>query len=394
MRTWLALVDRTAVLFLGVAAGAAIGFAFAGGRAPAPRAAPPAIAPPPPTGPTPVRDAGRPAAPGTPAAPEVAAALECAMPFQQQLLKTVTAGARVRIGVFGDSFGDGVWSGLARLLPAKGGYDVVKFSQQATGFTRYKSLNLEEHARAQLGDAPIDVAVVSFGANDTQGVIDRDGHYAALMSPGWQKEIGARVDAFVAVLRAHGAMVYWVGLPRMRKESFDADIANMNAFYIGRMRALGVPFIDTRPYASDAMGQYAAYLPDPVDGHETLMRAQDGIHMSMTGYVWITRALAGRIRAYVDAARTMAGVTPQPTALAALPPPAPVPPPRADTAAETNAGPGDAMPGHAAAPTTSKPHHAADPDDAAADPETPPPVKAPATRRKDAKAPPSAANPA
>ena len=38
-------------------------------------------------------------------------------------------------------------------LPRKTGYDVVKFSQPATGFTRYKSLNLETHAAEQLGNA-------------------------------------------------------------------------------------------------------------------------------------------------------------------------------------------------------------------------------------------------
>ncbi len=35
--------------------------------------------------------------------------------------------------------------------------------------------------------------------------------------------------------------------------------------------------------------------------------AADGVHMSMTGYLWITRGLAGRIRNYADAARSVAG---------------------------------------------------------------------------------------
>jgi hypothetical protein len=66
-----------------------------------------------------------------------------------------------------------------------------------------------------------------------------------------------------------------------------------------------VPFIDTRPLASDAKGQYAAYLDDPRTGKRTLVREGDGVHMSMTGYLWITRGLSERIRGYVEATRAL-----------------------------------------------------------------------------------------
>ena len=79
----------------------------------------------------------------------------------------------------------------------------------------------------------------------------------------------------------------------------------INAFYAGEMAKLDVPFIDTRPLASDKSGQYAAYLPDPKTGERTLIREGDGIHMSMTGYLWITKGLASRIRDYVDATRAI-----------------------------------------------------------------------------------------
>lgn len=296
MRKLVALVDRTAVLFLGVAAGAAIGFAFgrSGEKAPERPAAKPA------------RIAA--AAATAPRAPHSdAPGFECALPFQQHLLDTVAAGRPVTVGVFGDSFGDGVWSALYRLLPAQDHFRVLKYSQQSTGFTRYSSLNLEEHAQAQLAaDGPVDVAVISFGANDTQGVYS-GGHAAALMSPEWQRVIGERVDRFVALMRAKGAMVYWVGLPKMRKASFDDDIAAMNDFYTARMKALRVPFIDIKPLTVDDSGEFALYLPDPVSHERRLLRANDGVHMSMNGYVVITRALADRIKAYVRAAKVMAG---------------------------------------------------------------------------------------
>lgn len=285
------LWDRSAVLLLGVCVGTAIGISFLGhsgsaASAELPRTCVGALAP----------------ARGT--APEIAAARQCGAPSQRQLLRTLSAGAPVKVAVFGDSFGDGVWFGLQQELPRKG-YSVVKYSRPATGFTRYRQTNLEKAAEEQLGNEPLDIAVISFGANDTQGVITDKGEYGPLMSPKWQAQIGERLDRFVALLRRRGAMVYWVGLPRMRDAKLDADVTAINNFYAARMARLEVPFVDTRPIASDPQGRYAAYLPDPRTGRSVLMREGDGIHMSMTGYRWITRGLAGRIHDYVDATRAL-----------------------------------------------------------------------------------------
>jgi lysophospholipase L1-like esterase len=295
MRTALVLADRTAVLFLGIAAGAAIGYAFGSAG----------IAPPPAGLTVPAGNARAAAAVLPPSAGP--GGLEYGRPFQPHLLRAVAAGEPVTIGVFGDSFGDGVFTALYRLLPRKDRFRVLKFSQQSTGFTRYGRLNLQEHADRQIAeDGPVDVAVISFGANDTQGVY-AEGHAAPLMSPEWQRIVGARVDGFVGLMRARGVAVYWLGLPKMRAAAFDADIAAMNDFYRRRMAALRVPFIDVHPLTVDPRGDYAAYLPDPVNGKEPrLLRANDGIHMSMNGYIVITRALAQRIRRYVAAAERIA----------------------------------------------------------------------------------------
>lgn len=286
------LADRTMVLFLGVGVGSAMGYAFAGdvrGRISA--------------------EASQPSVPPVARMPRLAAVLapqpatlECAIPFQPRLLAAVATGSKVRVGVFGDSFGDGVWAALYHQLPAREQFQVIKLSQQSTGFTRYASLNLENHVSEQLAIQPIDIAVISFGANDTQGVMHQ-GKFAPLLSPAWKEEIGARIDRYIALLRKQGAIVYWVGLPVMKKPSFDADISGMNAFFAERMKRIDVPFIDTRPMSVDASGNYAAYLPEPGGQTPKLMRANDGIHMSMGGYQRLTVGLAGRIKRYVDEAR-------------------------------------------------------------------------------------------
>lgn len=304
------LLDRTAILFLGVAAGAAIGYAFGTGNEHkqavvlAPEAAPvqgapPSVAPPPPTAPV---------APESPAKSDPVAVAPTAAATdigddqpKPDLLAGAAAGRAIRVGVFGDSFGDGVWSALYRLLPASAGYQVAKFSQASTGFTRYARMNLEEHDEAQVAGAPVDVAVISFGANDAQGVCDK-GHCGLLMGSFWQQVIAARVQSYVAMLRRHGAAVYWVGLPVMRDAGFDSDANAMNSFYRGLMARLGVPFIDIRPLTTDGAGHYEAYYQDP-DGSQKLFRANDGIHMSMNGYIHVSKGLADRIKASVAQAK-------------------------------------------------------------------------------------------
>jgi len=308
------LLDRTAVLFLGIAAGGAIGFAFASGNAKheavalAPEAAPvvgapPAVAPPPPTAPVvPTTPDSPPPAEGVVAEPTAGMAVPDAP--ADQLLDSVRQGHVVRVGVFGDSFGDGVFSALYRLLPAKDGYRVVKYSQPSTGFTRYRRLNLEEHDDAQIGSDPLAVAVIAFGANDAQGVCEGT-RCGKLMSKTWQAIISQRIESYVSMLRRHGAAVYWMGMPAMRDPAFDGDATAMDTFYQATLQRLGVPFIDIRPFTVDDGGRYQAYYAD-ADGTPRLLRALDGIHMSMNGYIRISKGVAERIRSTVSAARTAA----------------------------------------------------------------------------------------
>ena len=293
------LLDRTFALFLGVGVGAMIGLSFLqheGGHA-APIAVSAPAAPP---APLPVKAAA-------PATREPEGAPDAAVPFPPHLLAALARGEPVTVGVFGDSFGDGIWAALYRRLPKGGAYKVLKFSAPATGLVRNPSLAADTAAR--LADQPVDIAVIDFGANDTQGLVEA-GRGHALFSPAWRAAYGARVDALVAALRAKGAMVYWVGLPKMRAPEYDRQVAEMNAFYAERMAALGAPYLPTTALSVDEAGQFNAYLADGPDGATRLMRAGDGVHMSMAGYERISAPLVARIQAYVARAAVAARLEP------------------------------------------------------------------------------------
>ena len=297
LRRVVAVFDRTAVLGLGLVAGFAVGLSFnAGGRRQAAGwlagVAPPAL--PVVAAPAAMLDRDR---------PELAALLD------PQVVRRAAAAGRLRVGVFGDSYGDGVWAALSHQLREKDRWEVLRFSKEATGFTRYRTLNLEDRARGQLRDQPIDVAVISFGANDVQPIFE-GGHLRPLLGPDWQQIIGDRIARFVRIARSTGAAVFWVGLPVMRDDDLDQNVQAMNAFYAGRMKALGVPYVPTRARSLDPHGRYNQYLPDSETGAPLLMRTNDGIHMTIVGYQRLTAGLAARLRGDAALVWRRAGMAP------------------------------------------------------------------------------------
>jgi len=282
------IFDRTMVLFIGLAVGGAIAASFLGGT----------------------ETSGGQAQAGTP--PPLTQAVKAAAlnrrtvdPATPRLVQAAAHHRKVEIGVFGDSFGDGIWAGLYNILRSDQRFEVSQFSERSTGFTRYRSLNLLDDIRSKLDRQPVDIAVVSFGANDTQGIFDA-GHGNAYMSDGWQRIVTERVTAVVGLLRERGAMVYWVGLPKMRDPHFDTDIQAMNHFYADRMAALDVPYVETLPMSVDAAGNYEPYLPAEQGRERQLARTNDGIHMTIPGYIHAMRGLSDRIRSSVAQAETQA----------------------------------------------------------------------------------------
>lgn len=205
------------------------------------------------------------------------------------------ASGRLRIGVFGDSMADGLWTGLYREMRDQPGVTVTKFSEVSTGLSRYDYVDIQAKTARQIAGDPVDVAVILFGTNDAQG-ISLDGEIHDFGTDGWKVAYARRVDDLVTLLRGRNVAVYWVGLPAMKRAGFDAKMSLINQIVSARMAALGVPYIETETLTRNADGEYDAYLPETGTGRERLMRANDGIHMSMAGYLRITEPVAARLK--------------------------------------------------------------------------------------------------
>jgi hypothetical protein len=234
------------------------------------------------------------APPSAEAAPVAAPSVATVAPVAVTPLGERLAKGQLRIGVFGDSMADGLYAGLYRDLHGQPNVAVTKFSQVSTGLSRYDYVDIQAKTRGQLDEQPVDVAVVLFGTNDAQG-IELDGTVHAFGTEGWKAAYAKRVTDLVTLLRSRDVAVYWVGLPRMKRETFDGRMALINGVVSERMRALGVPYIETTALTSNAEGGYEAYLPNDA-GRRTLMRANDGIHMSMAGYLRMSAPVAERLK--------------------------------------------------------------------------------------------------
>lgn len=210
-------------------------------------------------------------------------------------LKARYADGKLTIGVFGDSMADGLWAALYRDLGDLDGVDVVKFSEVSTGLSRYDYVDIQAKSTRQLAERPVDVAIILFGTNDAQAIVI-DGQIHPFGSEGWKAAYARRVDNLIELMRSRGAEVYWVGLPRMKSSGFDGRMAIINDVVEARMTALGVPWFDTVALTSNEAGGYEAYLSDD-QGRRRLMRAGDGIHMSMSGYLRMADPVADRLKA-------------------------------------------------------------------------------------------------
>lgn len=222
-------------------------------------------------------------------------------PMAPRVLAALRSDAPIKVGVFGDSFGDGIWAGTLQELRDKETFKVFRFAKESTGFTRYNTVNLLDDTKTKIAADPMDVAIVSFGANDTQGVWV-GGRAAPYMSNEWKAEIGNRASQLVKALQAQGVAVGWVGLPRMRKASYDQQVQQMNSFYSDLMCDLGVPFVNPVALTEDKNHMFIRELTDATTGKKYVARADDGIHMTTRGYRFVASPLLKRIKALAPTA--------------------------------------------------------------------------------------------
>lgn len=221
--------------------------------------------------------------------------------FSRSYITPFPTGNHYKLAVLGDSLGDGIWAGLYRIFKEDSNIEVVRKSRVSTGFTRVDYFDWN----AALGDIlktdTVHIAVIMVGANDLQSIVIDKRWY----KPGtdqWRQVYGDRIDRFIKRLKESRVAVYWVGLPIMRGEDHNQGMQVMNEIFREKAFINGVKYIDTWNGFADEFGRYSAYGPD-LTGQMRRLRAEDGVHFTMSGYVKLAHFVEREIRRDLRVAR-------------------------------------------------------------------------------------------
>jgi hypothetical protein len=140
-----------------------------------------------------------------------------------------------------------------------------------------------------------------FGDNDAQP-IKSGKDWLKVGSDGWREIYGQRVEAFIKKLRAANVAVYWVGLPIMRSENQNSDAEALNDVYREKAFVNGAKFIETWNGFTDESGRFSAYGPD-MTGQVKRLRADDGVHFTMRGYLKLANYVEKELRRDLNLAK-------------------------------------------------------------------------------------------
>jgi hypothetical protein len=222
-------------------------------------------------------------------------------PVQRSYINPFPNGDRYRIVVLGDSLGDGLWSGLYRAFEDDATLEFINRAKVSTGFARTDNYDWNTELANLLKNDTYQIAIIMFGANDAQAI--RSGKdWLKVGSEGWHEIYGKRVEAFIKKLRAANIAVYWVGLPIMRSPAQVSDAEAMNDLFREKAFINGAKFIDTWNGFTDESGRYSAYGPD-MTGQVKRLRADDGVHFTMRGYLKLAHFVEKELRRDLNLAK-------------------------------------------------------------------------------------------
>jgi uncharacterized protein len=191
--------------------------------------------------------------------------------------------AAENIGVYGDSLGDGVWSGLYSIVKHHPEDKLFRHSKVGASLTAPDFATWTQEFAASLDREHITAVVVMFGANDERGIRDEKHKGYLFKSKGWQRVYVSRIDAIYSELAKRKVTAVWVGLPVMRDKEANAGAVFLNGLYAAEAAKFDGRFVPLSDSFVDSSGQFAAYLPDQ-KGHLREVRINDGVHFTGYGY--------------------------------------------------------------------------------------------------------------
>jgi len=181
----------------------------------------------------------------------------------------------------GDSIGNDLGWALTRELAGTPGLRLVQDDKSSTGLANAWFYNWPVHLKTFLAQSRPELTVVSFGANDEQGM-EVNGHAVAFGTAAWKADYLKLVGQIDHMITATGSYVLWVGLPIVAPNGYRQGINYLNSLYRQvAVRTPGVSFLATWDLLANTHGQFENAAR--VNGVMSVLRASDGIHFSYVG---------------------------------------------------------------------------------------------------------------
>ena len=221
--------------------------------------------------------------------------------------------AALFVSVLGDSLAILAGQGLSDSFSDKPEVSITNLAKDLSGLTRDDYYDWPKAARALVaGKQKVDAVVIMVGINDLQPLKD-GGDTLDPLSDKWRTVYAQRIENFVAPFHDAHIPIFWVGLPPMQDEKFNAQVSALNEIYRDTAEKAGATYIDIWDAFVDENGHFSAFGPD-VDGQNTKLRSgPNGIYFTKAGSRKLAHFLETGIRRILDKAKPQSDI-------AALPP--------------------------------------------------------------------------
>jgi hypothetical protein len=204
------------------------------------------------------------------------------------------------VTVVGDSLAVQIADGLQDAFLDKPDIAVQRRARDSSGLVRDDYYDWVKAAHEISEKDKSDVIVIVIGSNDLQSLKD-GAETVDPLSDKWKELYSQRIEAFIAPFRSSQSTVLWLGLPPMRNDAYNADVAKLNEIYRQTLENSGVKYVDIWEAFADDDGSYDAFGPD-ISGQNAKLRAADGIHFTKAGARKAAGFLESEIRRVYDSA--------------------------------------------------------------------------------------------
>jgi hypothetical protein len=200
----------------------------------------------------------------------------------------LTADAPLRLWIAGDSIAWSVGNGLGKLAAATGVVAPVYESRVSSGVSSPGFFDWPKRVGEEIPRLNPEVVVFVMGTNDWMA--PQPTPLDATGQPAWKGKYQSQVQALVDAIARDGRILYWLGPPILKDPKQDAG-AQAAAAVIKSVIAdnRDAHFVDAHTLLDADDGTYTPTME--VDGKKVLVRAGDGVHLTLEGGDFVGAAI-------------------------------------------------------------------------------------------------------